>query len=67
MMSTEEAQALAQILSRTPVSQAEALWLNSLIARLTTVAPLQPIEQREQKKNGQQPEQTIIHERSIAP
>lgn len=33
-MSEQEFQALVQILIRAPVSQAEALWLNALLARL---------------------------------
>lgn len=44
-MTKEEAQALAQILSRVPLTQAEALWLNALLARLTT--PDQPSSDKE--------------------
>lgn len=33
-MTEQEAQALVQILSRVPLTQAESLWLNALIERL---------------------------------
>ena len=33
-VTTQETHALLQILARIPVTQAEALWLNNLIARL---------------------------------
>ena len=34
MLTQQELQALVQLLSRVPVSQAELLWLNELIAKL---------------------------------
>lgn len=55
-MTEEEAAALAQILSRMPLTQAEVLWLHELLARLTPPAPMEPAEQQQ---NGQQP---IVHE-----
>ncbi len=55
MMTEQEVQALAQLLARAPMTQAEALWARALIARLPQVAvAVQPGDQQQQGQQGDQ-------------
>ena len=48
-MTLDEVKALAQLLSRIPVTQAEVLWVNAILHRLTAEAEAKEAAQRREE------------------
>ncbi len=66
-MTEQEVQALAQLLARAPMTQAEALWARALLARLPQIAAaVQPGDQQQQGQQGDQADEDVVHSGSIA-
>ena len=56
MLTQAELNALTQLLQRTPMTQAEALWTRELLRRLQSL--LQPAQKREEQDGDESPDQS---------